>query len=108
VTTSGSVTYQATVDEGAAELQQPLRNVATIDSSGTEPDSDTSDVFVPVPPLAETSVPTAPRTDVLDSSGTSAPGLNLALVLAFLGIVTLAVAFVTPAPAALRGRTRRR
>src|SRR6187401_1904514 len=27
VTTSGSVTYQATVDVGAAALQQPLRNV---------------------------------------------------------------------------------
>ena len=53
-------------------------------------------------------MPTAPRTDVLDSSGTSTPGMNLGLVLAFLGILTLAVAFVTPAPAALRGRNRRR
>ena len=47
VSASGSVTYQATVDEGAAELEQPLENVATSDSDDTEPDSDTSVVFVP-------------------------------------------------------------
>jgi uncharacterized repeat protein (TIGR01451 family) len=108
VSASGSVTYQATVDEGAAELEQPLENVATIDSDDTEPDTDTSTVFVPVPPLAETSVPTAPRTDVLGSSGTSTPGMNMGLVLAFLAIVTFALAFVTPMPATLRGKIRRR
>ena len=106
VSTSGSVTYQATVDEGAAELDQPLVNVATIDSDDTEPDSDESDVFVPAPVAGETddNVPTAPSTDVLGSSGTSTPGLNLGLVLAFLAIVTLAIAFVTPTPSALRGK----
>ncbi len=105
---NGSVSYQVTIDEGAAELEQPLMNDACIDADGAAEDCDDSDVFVAPPPLAETSVPTAPRTDVLDSSGTSNPGLNMGLVLAFLGIVTLAVAFVTPAPAALRGRNRRR
>jgi hypothetical protein len=108
VTTSGSVTYQATVDVGAAALQQPLRNVATIDSAGTAPDSDTSDVFVAPPPLAETSVPTAPRTDVLDASGSSAPGMNLGLALLIIGGLAFAVLFVTPMPASTRNRIRRR
>ena len=111
VTENDSVSYKVTVDAGAAEIAQPLVNkaciVATGEASAAEA-CDTSDVFVAPPPLAETSVPTAPRTDVLGSSGTSAPGMNMGLVLAFLGIVTLAVVFVTPAPAALRGRNRRR
>ena len=59
VTAGGTVTYKAKVDVGAAELDQPLTNVATIDSAQTEPDHDTSEVFVPVPPAVETSVPTA-------------------------------------------------
>ncbi len=111
VSASGFVTYRATVDAGAADLEQPLENVAIIDSSDTEPDRDTSEVFVPVPPLGETdtpNVPTAPQTDVLASGGTSAPGMNMGLVLAFLGMLTLAIAFITPTPAALRGRNRRR
>ena len=60
VSASGSVTYQAKVDAGAAGREQPLENVATIDSSDTEPDSDVSDVFVAVPPLAETDNPECP------------------------------------------------
>jgi hypothetical protein len=58
VDASGTVTYQAKVDIGAAKLAQPLTNVATIDSDQTEPDSDTSDVFVPAPPKVETGPPT--------------------------------------------------
>jgi hypothetical protein len=108
VTTSGFVTYQAKVDVGAAELAQPLRNVATIDSAGTAPDSDTSDVFVAPPPLAETSVPTAPRTDVLDASGTASPGISLGIVLLIIGALAFAVLFVTPMPATTRNRIRRR
>ena len=111
VSASGSVTYQAKVDAGAAGRPQPLENVAVIDSSDTESDTDVSDVFVPVPPLAETdnpNVPTAPQTDIASSGGTSAPGMNLGLVLLFLGVVALAVAFVTPVPAPLRGRDRDR
>ena len=63
VTENGSVTYQALVLKGASELAQPLHNVATIDSDETQPDDATSDVFVPVVPLAET----APPTDVIAS-----------------------------------------
>jgi len=67
--------------------------------------------FVAVPPLAETdnpNVPTAPQTDIASSGGTSAPGMNLGLVLLFLGVVALTVAFVTPVPAALRRKDRTR
>jgi uncharacterized repeat protein (TIGR01451 family)/fimbrial isopeptide formation D2 family protein len=106
VTASGTVTYKAKVDIGAAELEQPLTNVATISSDQTEPSSDTSDVFVPVPPLAETHVPTAPPTDTIEpTEGQS--GSSLPLVLAVLGVILLAVAFVTPVPATVRRRNRR-
>ncbi len=111
VSASGSVSYMATVDASAAGIPQPLKNLATIDSGGTEPDTDISDVYVPVPPLGETDnpgVPTAPATDVLSSGGTAAPGMNLGIVLALLVIVTLVVVFATPIPSALRGRNRRR
>ncbi len=107
VTASGTVTYKATVDKGAAALDQPLTNVATIDSAETEPSSDTSDVFVPVPPLAETHVPTAPPTDTLEPTETNQPGSSLPLILAILGVLLLAVAFVTPVPAPVRRRNRR-
>ena len=69
VTASGTVTYKAKVNKGAAALDQPLTNIATIDSAQTAPSSDTSDVFVPVPPLAETHVPTAPPTDTRRPDG---------------------------------------
>ena len=108
VTASGEVTYQATVDEGAAELPQPLVNVATIDSDQTDPDDDTSEVFVPTIPAAETSVPTAPRTDILEApSGSSGPGSGLLLMLLALGGLVLGVSFVTPVPERVRRRNRR-
>jgi fimbrial isopeptide formation D2 family protein len=106
VSASGTVTYQAKVNKGAAALDQPLTNIATIDSDQTPPSSDTSDVFVPVPPLAETHVPTAPPTDtVAQTEGQS--GSSLPLILAILGVILLAVAFVTPVPAPVRRRNRR-
>jgi fimbrial isopeptide formation D2 family protein len=95
VTASGSVTYKATVDEGAAALAQPLVNTATIDSDDTEPDSDTSQVFVAPPPLAETAPPTttAPPTDVAGTgSGSSSSGGSMLLVLlALAGIALLSL-----------------
>jgi uncharacterized repeat protein (TIGR01451 family) len=101
---SGTLSYKATVDEGAAELPQPLTNVATIRSDQTPPDDDTSDVFVPTVPEAET----APPTDVLASpEGPSAPGSSLLLVLAVLGGIVLTIGFVTPVPAVVRRRNRR-
>ena len=107
VTASGTVTYQATVDVGASELSQPLTNIATIDSAQTEPDSDTSDVFVPVIPLGETDVPSAPPTDLQVPGGESAPGSSLVLLLAVLGLLVLGIGFVTPVPAVIRRRNRR-
>ncbi len=107
VTTGGTVTYKATVDKGAAALDQPLTNVATIDSAETAPSSDTSDVFVPVPPLAETHVPTAPPTDTLEPTEVGQSGTSLPLILAILGVILLAVVFVTPVPAPVRRRNRR-
>jgi fimbrial isopeptide formation D2 family protein len=107
VTAGGSVTYKAKVNKGAAALDQPLTNIATIDSAQTAPSSDTSDVFVPVPPLAETHVPTAPPTDTLESSDAGQGGTSLPLILAILGVILLAVAFVTPVPAVVRRRNRR-
>jgi fimbrial isopeptide formation D2 family protein len=103
VTKNGTVTYKAKVDVGAAKLTQPLINVATIDSAQTEPDSDTSQVFVPAPPKVETGPPT-------DIEGTvpGAPGSSLPLILAILGVILLTVAFVTPVPAAARRRNRQR
>ena len=101
VTKDGSVTYQAKVDKGASALAQPLENLATIDSSETGPDSDTSDVFVPAPPKAET----APPTDVQSSlEGQNAPGSSLLLTLVVLAGIVLVIGFVTPVPAAIRRR----
>ena len=104
VTENGSVTYKALVHKGASELAQPLHNVATIDSDETQPDDASSDVFVPVVPLAET----APPTDVIAShDGTSAPGFSLMLILAVLGGLILVIGFVTPVPEVVRRRNRR-
>ena len=107
VTESGSLTYSAVVEEGANEFEQPLTNVVTIVSDQTEPDVDTSDVFVPVIPEGETDIPSAPPTDTLEPTQTSQPGSSLPLILAVLGIFLLAVAFVTPVPAPARRRNRR-
>jgi fimbrial isopeptide formation D2 family protein/uncharacterized repeat protein (TIGR01451 family) len=109
VSESGSVEYQATIDEGAAELLQPLVNVATIDSDQTEPDEDDSDVFVPTVPAAITNPPTLPPTDALSSEpAQSNPGFTMMLVLLALAGIVLAIGFVTPVPASVRERERRR
>ncbi len=52
VTESGSLGYQVTVALGAAELAQPLTNLATIDSDETSPNSDDQAVLVSPTPLA--------------------------------------------------------
>jgi len=104
VTVSGTLTYMAKVDVGASKLQQPLENVATIDSDQTEPDSDTSDVFVPVIPLIET----APPSDILVTpDGTTTPGSSLTLFLAVLGMLVLGIGLITPVPAVVRRRNQR-
>ena len=104
VTESGSVTYAATVDEGAAELPQPLTNTACISSEQTEEVCVESDVFVGAPPAGETSVPTGPQTDAVGTSGTAEPNGSLLLVLLALAAIAVTVAFVAPSPAAIRKR----
>jgi uncharacterized repeat protein (TIGR01451 family) len=104
VDASGTVTYQAKVDIGAAKLPQPLRNVATIDSDQTQPDSDTSDVFVPAPPKVET----GPPTDIEAPTTTGTPGSSLPLILAVFAAILFTVVLVTPVPATARRRNRQR
>jgi hypothetical protein len=110
VSEDGSLTYQATIDEGAAELDQPLVNVATIDSAETEPDDDDSPVFVPTIPAAATATPriTLPPTDTFtsDTPAPSNPGFALMLALLAIAAVVLVIGFVTPVPASVRERRR--
>ncbi len=94
------MTYQVTINAGAAALVQPLTNTATIDSAETEPDSDTSVVFVAPPPLGET----APPTDIEGTTDGSVSGGSMMLIMLALAGLILAVAFVAPTPAAVRKR----
>ena len=111
VSVDGSVAYQAKIDIGAAELEQPLVNVAAIDSDQTVPDSDDSPAFVPTIPAGATATPriTLPPTDTLasDTPASSNPGFALMLVLLALAAVTLVLGLVTPVPVSVRERTRR-
>ena len=111
VTGDGSVTYRAKIDVGAAELPQPLINVATIDSAQTGPDTDDSDVFVPTVVAGATATPriTLPPTDSLadNAPAPSNGGFTLMLILLALAAVVLVVGFVTPVPISVRERDRR-
>jgi uncharacterized repeat protein (TIGR01451 family) len=112
VSKSGTLSYEATIDVGASELDQPLVNVATIDSDQTEPDTDDSDVFVPTIPLPATGTPrtTLPPTDTVGDATpppASNPGFSLMLILLALGAIVLVIGFVTPVPASVRERSRR-
>ncbi len=112
VSASGNVTYKATVDVRANVLPQPLENVAAIKSDQTPADSDSSDVFVPAPPLGETFKPTPhstpPPTDTLAPTEPSDPGVSLTLLLAVLGALVAGVMVVTPVPAVVRRRKKDR
>ena len=99
----GTLTYDVTVLEAAAEQPQPLTNTATIDSDQTNPDSDTAAIAVAPPPEELT----PPPTDVFTpATGTSNPGFALMLILLGVAAVTLAIGFVTPVPARARRRDR--
>ncbi len=102
VAVHGAVTYQAIVADDASELAQPLLNLATIDSDQTEPDSDTSEVFVPADPLAATPTPTVkptlPPTDTAPGAAAPAPSSSsFLLVMSVLGVLGLAVLALLPA-----------
>jgi uncharacterized repeat protein (TIGR01451 family)/fimbrial isopeptide formation D2 family protein len=103
VSSNGSLTYDVTIDEGAADLQQPLINVATIDSDETPPDSDDSPVFVPPLPLELT----PPPTDVVADGGPAGnPGFALMLILFAITGLALGIGFMTPIPERVRRRDR--
>ena len=107
VTGPGSVSYKVTVNVGAAELPQPLKNTACIDSDDTDKICDNTNVFVPPPPKGETSVPTGPPSDVTGTTGTTQPGSGLLLAMLALVGIALAVVFVAPTPASIRKRLNR-
>ena len=109
VSADGFVTYRVVVAQDSNELPQPLHNVATIDSAETTPDDDDADVVVPGEVLHVTPTPriTPPPTD-LAPVAPSTPGFSLMLVVLGLGGLTLAVGFLTPAPAPARHRRDRR
>ena len=104
VSENGSLTYDVTIDVGASDLQQPLINVATIDSDETDPDDDDSSVFVPPVPLELT----PPPTDALIGSSATAsnPGFALMLVLLAIAGLALTIGFITPVPERARRRDR--
>jgi uncharacterized repeat protein (TIGR01451 family) len=110
VTVDGSLSYRASVDVGASELTQPLVNVAAIDSTQTEPDADESELYAQqvggatAPPTI-----TPPPTDELEGLR-SAVGAGVAFLLTLVGLAVLAlgVGSVTPLPAWIRERDRRR
>jgi uncharacterized repeat protein (TIGR01451 family) len=101
--TDGSLTYHVTVPAAAADQPQPLINTATIDSDQTAPVSDTASVAVLPPPEALTPPPTDTFTP---QSGTSNPGFALMLILLGVAGLSLAIGFMTPAPARVRRRDR--
>jgi fimbrial isopeptide formation D2 family protein/uncharacterized repeat protein (TIGR01451 family) len=114
LTESGSVSYQVEVVEAALDEEQPLRNVATIDSNETVPDDDDATVGVNPPPAEATPTPsptpriTPPSTDTgtaADSPGSSASfGLLLLVLVGVIG----AIGLLTPVPARARNRRPRR
>jgi uncharacterized repeat protein (TIGR01451 family) len=108
VTQDGSVTYKVTVAVGAAELPQPLVNVALVDSNETNPDDDDQPVLVQEPPAPATATPriTPPPTDIEGQTPSSA-GFGLMLALLGLAGFVLAIGFLTPVPARARRRNRR-
>jgi uncharacterized repeat protein (TIGR01451 family)/fimbrial isopeptide formation D2 family protein len=110
VSEDGSVTYQVTVDIGAAELIQPLINVAVIDSEETEPDDDDSEFFVPAPVAGATGTPrvTLPPTDTLPTTpqAPTSPGFALMIALLAIAAFVIVLGFVTPVPISVRERRR--
>lgn len=106
----GSVSYDVVVAAGASAMEQPLRNVATIDSDETNPDSDDADTSV-IPGGevgGETSRPTLPPTDAIRGDGSDgSSGTGLALTILFLVGLVAAASVLTPARVKARRRDRR-
>ena len=91
------------MDAGAAELAQPLKNLATIQTDQEGPVNATSDVFVQAPPQELT----PPPTDTLvQPTAPSNPGSALMLILIGIAGLSLAIGFITPVPQRVRRRDR--
>jgi uncharacterized repeat protein (TIGR01451 family) len=107
VSRDGTVSYRVSVETGANAEPQPLTNTATIASEETSPDSDTSDIYVPVIPQGETNIPTPPPTDLASPTNPTDSGPSLMLLLAVLGTLIVTIGIVTPIPAPVRRPNRR-
>ncbi len=103
VTKGGTLTYEATVDAGAAEVAQPLENLATIQTDQEGPVNATSDVFVQAPPQELTPPPTDSS---IQPTAPSNPGTALMLILIGFAGLSLAIGFITPVPQRVRRRDR--
>lgn len=110
LTTGGTLTYEITVIAGADELNQPFKNIATIDSDETSPSSDHANAAVEPTPLAATARPrvTLPPTDTSGSGpDQGATGNGMLMVLLVLAGLATVLGFLTPAPSRVRRRGRR-
>ena len=110
VTKSGSLTYMARVDEGAADLKQPLTNYAAVYPYSFEDDTlDSAECVVYVLPgvRGETSVPAAPQTDTVGTVESSVAASGIQPIVLVMAGVTLAIAFFAPTPASGRRRGHR-
>jgi uncharacterized repeat protein (TIGR01451 family) len=105
----GSLSYKVLATEAAAEGPQPIINTATI--VGHTPDqeelTDSDTAAVTVLPLPEELTP-PPTSTITPQTGTSNPGFALMLILLGVAGLSLAIGFVTPVPARVRRRERRR
>jgi uncharacterized repeat protein (TIGR01451 family) len=112
VTASGSLTYQATVAAGAAQLVQPLQNVAAINADEIPEDTATSQVFVAPPPLGVTGTPgggaTLPPTDIQTPTSNDRTGSSLPLILGGLFGLAALVLLANPARAVKQNRSSKR
>ena len=64
-------------------------------------------MFVPAPVQAETSIPTAPRSDIASGPENTTSGGSILLSLLGLAGIALAAVLVTPTPTAIRKRKNR-
>ena len=108
VAADGSVSYDVVVAIDATAVAQPIKNIATIDSYETDVDDDDADTTV-VPGGAvkgETSKPTLPPTDAIDSATVAPSGAGLlSTILVLLGLA-LVVSLIVP-NGAIRRRAHR-
>ena len=104
MTKSGTVTYKATVNEGASKFEQPLTNYVelNVDTELAGHGGDSAVYVVASQVKGETSQPTAPPTDTAGSVDMTVPPNTMQLVLVMLAGIALFLVVVSPS-----GSTRR-